>query len=176
MDFQTSQQKRQGGFLDTFLQLPPRFIMQLILIILPSVNRLMQQTASSLLLSPPLPSYFPLFLSSSSTIPSFFPHSSPLFFLPSSFFFLPTLNPSHSHTLHHFSFHTFLSFYPLSLLSFNLIFPCLFSFLQINVFLFFLIYYGFPFFFQSVSFLLLFLLPSFLLSFLLPVFINFLFL
>lgn len=46
--FQTSQQWRQGGFLDTFLQLPARFIMRLILLILPSVNMLMQQSASSL--------------------------------------------------------------------------------------------------------------------------------
>lgn len=69
MDFQTSHWKRQGGFLDTFLQLPPRFIMQLILIILPSVNRLMQQTASSLLHSPLLPSFFPLFLFDTSFLP-----------------------------------------------------------------------------------------------------------
>ena len=62
MGFQTSQPRRQGGFQDTFLQLPPRFIMQLILIILPSVNRLTQQSARSLLYSPPLPTLSSLLL------------------------------------------------------------------------------------------------------------------
>lgn len=72
-----------------FPTLPPRFIMQLILIILPSVNRLMQQSARLLPCSSPLPP-FRLLLSlipasfhllrhpSSTTIPTSFPPSSPL--------------------------------------------------------------------------------------------------
>lgn len=81
------QQRRQGGFLDTFLQLSPCFIMQLILIILPSVNRLMQQSASSLLYSPPLP-----------TLSSLPPPPPPLFPL---LFFSLFLTPSSSSSLPH---------------------------------------------------------------------------
>lgn len=156
MDFQTSQQRRQGGFLDTFLQLPPRFIMQLILIILPSVNRLMQQSASSLLYSPPLPSFFLLF-------PLFLLHS--LHLIPVLFFspFLTSFIPSSFvsplvTTLFVISllFYFLVSFYPLSLLSviplFSLSFPdpslCLFlSSLQINSLLCFLLFSPLFFFF-----------------------------
>lgn len=63
--------RRQGGFLDTFPRLPPHFIMRLILIILPSVNWLMQQSASSLLRFPP----HPALSSYSSSIPPPFPPS-----------------------------------------------------------------------------------------------------
>ncbi len=136
MDFQTSQRRRQGGFLDTFLQLPPRFIMQLILIILPSVNRLMQQSASSLLYSPPLPSFFllfPLFLL------HFLPLFPPLFFSRSLTSFIPLLSSCFIISLLftflcHFTLHSpfFLS---LIAQSFSL---CLFlSSLQINSLLFF---------------------------------------
>lgn len=88
--FQTSQQWRQGGFLDTFLQLPARFIMRLILLILPSVNTLMQQSASSLFHSSSLLSLLcPFFFLSdllpccllSFISPSSFLHSHHLLFL-----------------------------------------------------------------------------------------------
>lgn len=99
--FQTSQQWRQGGFLDTFLQLPARFIMRLILLILPSVNTLMQQSASSLFHSSSVLSLLcPLFLLSdllpcrllSFISPSSFLHFHHLLFLsftPNFYFFSP---------------------------------------------------------------------------------------
>lgn len=97
--------RRQGGFLDTFPRLPPRFIMQLILTILPSVNRLMQQSARSLLYSPPHPSFGLLVLRSAS-IPTFsLSLSPPRFFSPCPHLLHPPspLPPSLVRLLHHFS-------------------------------------------------------------------------
>lgn len=103
--------------------------MQLILIILPSVNRLMQQTASSLLHSPPLPSFFPLFLS----LP---PPPFPFSFLFPPFFIL--LSP-HSQSLSFPHSSSFLFSHVLVILSIvffpsTLFFSYLSSFLQINTF------------------------------------------
>ena len=84
--FQMFQWRRQGGFLDTFPQLPPRFIMHIILHILPLVIRLMQQSVSFLLhsssfLHPTLLVIYNLFLSLCFFIP-------PCLFLTGYFLFL----------------------------------------------------------------------------------------